>query len=737
MFNMMALMPSAASSCPDLTSLCSESVKAGRAADKKSYSMDCNLPEMLVQDLEMSESVFMLKHMTAGAPTSGLAAGEEQQADLPVDLTSTAQAAHYHRLLTTMQSLRALDEWSSKLDFAFNRGESFPGEDPASDSTSESSCEETEPPPIRLRHQSVETAPSSVTSGCAASPSQKSQIDTSPSMPRDRQGSWVDLDQDETEPDPSPSQEPPRRPHSRRPNSSQGFCSPRDTMQKGPFRSSEPAKEGFFMPFHLPVTYGPSGERPRTSSGNPSMDDKLPLCPLFPPPTRGSSLQHQHQHSASESSMGLVDSSKSSGRTAISSGAALNQENEWPSSPPSNLKAGVCDRGTIDGTAFLDDSQAVKPAPNTPAGHERATRSSLHEGDDAVWITGHRLPRSSTDPQAGRTLDQVPERPRSDLKLELSPLSKKHMGHTAPGVPLPPDVVETLRVSVVCFPETMLLSSSLSIETIRNYSKKVRHDTHRKSTDEQALLSLSSSQAVDSRRRWKLSALRAPRKAHAPQGNAWSRPALAQPSAGITANTEEELGDGDMANAPAPKWQSLKNIFPAGSDYLCDALYAHLVAYNYIGSLCGRDPTVRPLGRDTNREGADYDEGVRREQSGSAIPKKAASLLGLSGPGQDPSSGPAVRNFGRRPVNLFTGERSTGAATSATAREDPSVRELHAGLGKCIASLVSTLKLTGDSNESFHEAHDIMAVKPDLAGDLEPLLLRALCEVVRCSEEAL
>ncbi|KXJ93830.1 hypothetical protein Micbo1qcDRAFT_158719, partial [Microdochium bolleyi] len=51
----------------------------------------------------------------------------------------------------------------------------------------------------------------------------------------------------------------------------------------------------------------------------------------------------------------------------------------------------------------------------------------------------------------------------------------------------------------------------------------------------------------------------------------------------------------------APAWASIKSVFPNGTDYLCDALYAHLLTYNYIDSLCPRvaspvtpAPTPRP-----------------------------------------------------------------------------------------------------------------------------------------------
>src|SRR5690606_16600107 len=52
--------------------------------------------------------------------------------------------------------------------------------------------------------------------------------------------------------------------------------------------------------------------------------------------------------------------------------------------------------------------------------------------------------------------------------------SSKGDDESMPGIPLPPDVVDNIRVSITCFPDTMLLTSSLSIDTIRTYSRKVR-----------------------------------------------------------------------------------------------------------------------------------------------------------------------------------------------------------------------------------------------------------------------
>lgn len=64
---------------------------------------------------------------------------------------------------------------------------------------------------------------------------------------------------------------------------------------------------------------------------------------------------------------------------------------------------------------------------------------------------------------------------QSWLNSSLQPYPRSLAGDDVPKVvPLPPEAMETLRVLIACFPETMLLTKSLTIETIHTYSRKVR-----------------------------------------------------------------------------------------------------------------------------------------------------------------------------------------------------------------------------------------------------------------------
>jgi len=283
---------------------------------------------------------------------------------------------------------------------------------------------------------------------------------------------------------------------------------------------------------------------------------------------------------------------------------------------------------------------------------------------------------------------------------------------STPGIPLPPEVVETLRISIACFPETMLLSSSLSIETIRAYSKKLKHRSmpnhqHSLSEDNRSVFSFSSCSTKQTGR-WGF-----PKLIHTRRARQYS-----QSAASLSGMTE--LGGGASRVPVTPNWTPIKNIFATGSDYLCDALYAHLIAYNYINALCplpaapifpGSCESDVPYGAD--------------EKANHKIPKKAASILGLQASAQAQSSGvsPLLRRMNSRRMGR------SGSNESAT------LRDVQAGLGRCIAFLVATLKQTGSEprplNGSLHLAQTREAEMMD------PLLIRSLCEVVRYSEEAI
>ncbi|CAK7231171.1 hypothetical protein SCUCBS95973_007820 [Sporothrix curviconia] len=255
------------------------------------------------------------------------------------------------------------------------------------------------------------------------------------------------------------------------------------------------------------------------------------------------------------------------------------------------------------------------------------------------------------------------------------------------GMPLPREVVDTLRVSVSCFPETMLSLSSFSIQTIRSYSRKVRHRSQADADDTYRLLmapsssspsstpfppalppspttashhvppspasptamsfdlgtgvsrsmtATSTSTSHSSRRFWKkLTGGGGHNNSNSSNNNGSNSKSTSSDNsrstgptlslfAGFRSSASSNGSSSYGASYPlspatvgssAPRMSSVsrrgstrpdnaeedqgkanglcfKRIFPTGSDYLCDALYAHIIAFNYISLLCPPPPTA-------------------------------------------------------------------------------------------------------------------------------------------------
>jgi len=681
--------------------------------------MDCNFPEMLARDLEMSEAVFLSKRMTAGAPLPELALGRSCSLSAGSGNNIPTRAAQYHRILTTIRSLGELEEWDcTKLDEAVEHNNGSTADaGPSPDSMSESSVG-IEPRCTRCREPSVTTAPTSVTSRRCSSPLQTPPLpyQSSSPMQKNPQNSWVDLGPDDDIGDRSrTSSEAPLM--DEQPPSPSLIGHDGEVMEKKQPQTDTTSNEGegAFVSFHLPVNYNPA-ERPRTSSGA-SLQDKPGWVGTQQPiilPKRRSSLRQQLDLAEPR----VEPDSPSKSTSSITGTASCPAgEAKGHGSPSSTAHATACDSsGTaIDASLPLDESGYQDQVPKDI---EVTKEEDLSDE-----------PSAEEPPKAGPSPHHVHNWVESGMGIELSPLLSKHLEHSAPGIPLPPEVIETLRISVVCFPETMLLSSSLTIETIRSYSKKFRHDDNHSGPDDQSILSFGTS-AVDTPKRWKLSNLLSPRRVGPPKMS-WSKPTS------VPSSPRYAILPGGVGTASSPNWSPLKNIFPTGSDYLCDALYAHLVAYNYITTICGPGHQTMSTGQNdsfgtSGTRGSAEPDG---RNPSSPIPKKAASLLGLSGvvigAARTRIPGSASGMIGGNRKKLFTGGDDSGEMDPRSPANDPAMRELQAGLGKCISRLVATLKLTGEPS-----ARDSAGTKAETAAvEVDGLLLRALCEVVRCSEE--
>ena len=523
-------------------------------------------------------------------------------------------------------------------------------------------------------------------------------------------------------------------------------------------------------PFHSSVTGSPL-ERPSTSCGfrsqeKPRLEDVPQPIPLFSP-RRWSSM---HDFQRLPGVKALVDGSHSDptvssagargGTTDIPCQQSVDGEAKDASSPSTKTRVATCTSGrtiantpviSLDQSSQKQQQKKLAPAAEIQGPGERRPREQEQKREERKRRERGQTPstRSPAVPhQRDHTSSPAPPNalPKPPLGrvhnwleatnggVGLSPLVGKHIEHSTPGVPPPPEVIDTLRISIVCFPETMLLSSSLTIETIRNYSKKFKnHGTGggRDTPDDEPIFSFPAT-AGDSRRRWKLPSLLTKRAASpSPSSLSLSPSRITRSRQTSAAPPLIPPPSRARADPTVADWSSLKNIFPTVSDYLCDALYAHLLAYNYITSLCKPGPPAG-LGSgaaSASEKSASQDSRAANKSPSPAkprsgpIPKKAAHLLGLSG-------GAAFGGFGRA-KSPASARRNRSGSSAATAR-DPSLRELQEGLGRCVARLVATLKLTTEPENG----EDPSAVKEEVAGQtMDPLLLRCLCEVVRCSEE--
>ncbi|KAK3949909.1 hypothetical protein QBC32DRAFT_27082 [Pseudoneurospora amorphoporcata] len=719
-----------------------------------------NFPELLVQSLEESGVFFNNQAMTAGYPCQGLAAAAPVDEDYPYrtsdQMTNQRQAPSHHRRTSSRtsshfksvtpqsarHSLHSLHEGTERrLAAGMPRyHEQFGAADDSSDTSSDSSVE-IMPPSIRTRQQSVVTTTTSI-SGRSSSPfSSKphSPSSTSSKPTANRQGTWFD-----DEPDLMPGSEESDMVNDRyvppRPQTALGFNDTvlAKTVPSSPTSPGTPFPNG--MPMALPIHLTDNGDRPRTSSGQ-SCIGKPRIIDIHPPvvPKRKSSLRRlqlqkppalpafrQQEGPASDADGSQLGNVQTRGITLLPSptlpvlstpgGRTIIDASKRPSLEL-YMKKKVPHSETVlteVGVARQENVRDQRPAGDSVSDLRSKLSVKTSTGHLQGWL------RSHTEPAVGRV--------RAPSFVPNSPVA---------GVPLPADVLNTLRISTSCFPETTLLTSSLSIETIRTYSRKLKHQVRRPTNsvddeDNESVFTFSHI-STKSRKRWNLPNLMQSRRANK---------RFASYAQDLTSNTSFEPKASKSSGIP--DWAPIKNIFPTGTDRLCDALYAHLIAYNYIGTLCPPQPgasshapkeTSSVQRNPSSSTRPSDDNNVRR------IPRKAESILGMNDEAAtNLSSGalysPRDGGFGRP----FTrdSEKGGGAPKMSTSSSGGSnggdltmLRDIHAGLARCIARLVTTLKLT--TGEGMVEGE---ALSPKETVALDPFLLRTLCELVRCGEEA-
>ncbi|KAL0937438.1 uncharacterized protein CTRU02_207169 [Colletotrichum truncatum] len=678
-------------------------IPPGTMVEAAEPTMDCNLPELLAQDLEFSNLVFAAKNMTAGAPSPDLASDEE---DWPSAEPPTVYGASCHpNGVPQFQPLGAIDEKSSASGASeHDLSDAASSASGASFSEAEYQDDDAAASP-QIRQQSIMTADTTVyavsepptiashrrlVSFCDGSEEQddtgnpESWMDLESEGPADHPELGKSLDQ-------SPVATPikPVRPLSRLGDKSINESPPRAKSAHAATRRLSNPFDGYTRPASRALSLQVDPTTAAAKEQNRLSFDSLHSIDIAVP-TRTSSLKHRVS-SGEEARKSIA--SRSRARSHTSSSRAGSDHVVAPGANRSSIIADLKEE-LEPWFRYIDDHEGLAPPLLiTPRPVQRSTET----------------PRSVPTPRP-RSQAQNRSRPTSAASASYAWLENPAEMHSTSSddnrrIPLPPNVIESLRISVTCFPETMLLSSSLSIETIRNYSRKIRHPVQEPIRPETP---------PASPKRWKWLASR--RNNVNP-----SRHCSRTPS---SSNVDLASMPPSTATLTPPQWSRIRNLFPTGSDYLCDALYAHIVAYNYLLPLAqSAARPVTPATPETSPGGTD-----------DSIPKKAAFLLGLHGLQETtpPPPPPPPRPLRKR-SSMFLSLRGTASrqsfmpsipATPAPAPEIP-LRDLLIGLRRCIARLVATLRA---------EASDGL-LAGDPVNEIDPLIMRSLCEIVRCCED--
>ncbi|KAK1980243.1 hypothetical protein LZ30DRAFT_629632 [Colletotrichum cereale] len=669
-------------------------------AEATEPTMDCNLPELLAQDLEFSSLIFAAKNMTAGAPSPTLASDEDDWHGGAEPPTVLGAPCHPNSV-PQFQPLGAIDEKSSASgasehdmsdDASSSSGDSFSmagndvdGEDDAAESP-------------HIRQHSVLTADTVLTVSSQPAPTASSQKRVV-SFGGDVEGSlksWMDFEPE----------------------------APVDHPELGKSLAQSP------------VTTPLKPVRPLSRLGDRSINEPSP----------------QRARSANAAVTSRRLSNPFEGYTRPTSRARSLQMD--PTTPTAAGKAPSIISDLKEELEpwfrYLDaDDDSVSPPRGLAPPLLVTPRSGSRSGVSRAATTPTPRPRSQTQTRPRPTSSVSTSYTWLEDPIDIPPPPSDDQSRR---IPLPPNVMESIRVSVTCFPETMLLCSSLSIETIRSYSRKVRQPP---------LESLQPDTPPTSPKRWRwLSSRKTSNHGNGggnigggnssnnnynnysysnSNNNSANRRCCSRSSSNV--DLPFTINPSTTTLAP-PQWSRIRSIFPHGSDYLCDALYAHIIVYNYLA------PMVQNL-----RHGA----AARPPTPGSPasteepIPRKAATLLGLQGGRSDATTPPPPPRPLRKRSSMFLGLRAATrqstypappmpplpplpslphaatTTTSAPLASDVSLRELQLGLHRCISRLVTTLRAEGTEGP-------VATGEP--AGEVDPLVLRSLCEIVRCCEEA-
>ncbi|KAL7818590.1 hypothetical protein V8C26DRAFT_420091 [Trichoderma gracile] len=644
--------------------------------------VDGCFPELLAQDLEFSKIIFEARRMTAGSPvTSSSASPFDDCMDRPTSTMSSYRSSclsPYPSAYARIQTLGAIQERSSMVSFLDQLEDAKSGH-AASDScsateTDASSVYDAAPPSFMTRHR-----PSIDSKASSSDPVKRSQLPLSklslllPSESSRGGSSWIEADSDVEDEDASIygaalhlSPRPPtppefevgidsrpasgsmhkllhRKSYSATAAAALASPPPGQHLSNSTMQERRPSSTQYARHSHTQMQYPDSPE-----------SISMPMSQYSPPMPHSQSLHH-----LPESALPRRASNRSSMRTASSHEAvrlidedARTEYNQFMSSIDSKYAP------RLD-SVYIRPSPPPSPLPSVQ-----------------MWLNG-------------------------SAQLFSLPFQSDELARV---VPLPPDVMETLRVTTACFPETMLLSSSLTIETIRTYSRKARNPV----VDLALLPGPRSHASMSKQSLWRRVVKRGPQQP-------------SQRTRDVHTPTASLLQSPSVTSLESLKpWVSVKNVFGNCSDYICDALYSHIVAYNYVSALVARYPASVSNGRSDSPAGSQHED----------IPKKAASLLGLN-EGSTMTSAASIRSARRFSSSHWGKEDVMTTSTGSTSTgQDMALRNIQTELLRCIRRLIATARLMAETNTT-----DEKVVEMEME-DGDVLFMRSLCEIVRVNEEA-
>lgn len=789
--------------------------------DEPDASFD--LAQALAKDLDESTSAFTSMSMTSGCPARGLADPHIDRDDadsfegptIPRYPSPRFQRSSMEYQKDSRQVAGEQDELAAAAAEGDANIRCEAGN--CSDSVSDSSAA-IEPTSIRTRQQSVVTAATSVSgSRNSALPSPKflspasttSEASFSNKCQQPRQGTWFDADDDSAPSSEGQIDHQPSRPsfcfhhHSTVSLTGVDFGEMTAPDTRATIRPSTPTN--FHFPLHNPAEI----QRPQTSSGLPVMERPrlVNIQPSVAVPKRRSSLKGNHGRLPSTSSSRYHREYIEGSMDNLYASHEMHPDDNARLLAPSGsvaLLTTPCGRTIIDASRPSSFDSVGEPPQRQilPAPQSRLSiidNTDFEEGEPPADYTYPERPTRFRDQSQNNVHGWLDSGMGMGNRSANIPHVFPHSSPT-PGIPLPPNVIETLRISLSCFPETMLLTSSLSIETIRAYSRKLRHgvgsrllqssqhnQTRHPNDDNRSVFSFSSQGAKQSKR-WQFHRLVSSSKndKHGHQGS-HSQSENNPPRSSFTSGSDvsSPISPEPQHQPMMPDWAPVKRIFPAGSDYLCDALYAHVVVYNYLDTMCPL-PIANPVSQIKQQTLQSQPLEALGHDQNRKVSKKAASILGIQGsPGRAASSGQYDTNLGplhqllngqaqsgvkkmssrrfqfqfHKPqdtnvnnISLLSGGKtqgrlalSEGVGHGSGGIETVVIRDLQAGLTRCIGLLVTTLEKcfsTGSDETAFLVEEQQLTETSRRDGDgsagrsghVNPFLLRALCEVVRASE---